>query len=386
MTRLKRIAAYLLAGSLALSCVYPYEAELDSIAGALVIEGDLILGDEVQIRVSRAQSLDGTYYSIGMNTVPAKVWAEDDQGNTYPDVAGVIDLREAPGDRSYRLHVADLDGGKNYVSSWREPQLAPVIDEVRYDVESIENPTSVSRPRCKARLTMHAQEGASRYFRWDYEQEWQYHANYAILLDYNPPSDSFSPIYDDSNYWCWSKSRSSETQIAVAIGDERNRIQDHVFLEFYAGAGALFQKRYGLHVIARGISEECYQYLHTLQLNSNTSGDLFSPNPSELRGNISCEEDPDELVLGFIEVSRTSAVWSFLPDGPGVYRDPGQGSYDGLKEFTTPGDRSLHYGNGWRPIDWVESETGSYVGWAPPSWCDCRFAGGTNEKPSYWED
>ena len=78
---MKKIAAYFLAGCLALSCIYPYEAELDSIEGALVIEGDILLGNVSSFRLSYVQPLDEAF-GIG-STVPGVVWVEDDKGGIY---------------------------------------------------------------------------------------------------------------------------------------------------------------------------------------------------------------------------------------------------------------------------------------------------------------
>lgn len=390
MKTLKRIAACLLAGSLALSCVFPYEGDLDSIEGTLVIEGDIILGKSSTVRVSRVLSLDapssGSYIAVSSN-----VWVEGEDGTVYPgvrsmtDVPGYsVDLRDAAENTRYRLHVSITESGRNYVSSWREPQMAPVIDDISFEVEKTDNPR-IFRPQGKARVSMHARPGASRFFRWDYEQEWQYHAWYMQRFDYDFTEMDYVPYYDESIYWCWAKSPSLEAQIAIAIGDEQNQIRDHAFLEFNTATGDLFQKRYALHMVARGVSEECYQYLYTLQMNSNSTGDLFAPNPSELRGNIVCEEDPDELVLGFIEVSRTEEAWAFVND-PDAYYDPGDRTNPPLVDLP-PAEIESYYLEGWRPVKEVAPDEGpTYYGWAPAAWCDCRSLGGTNVKPSYWED
>ncbi len=383
MMGLKRIAACLLAGSLALSCIYPYETELDSIEGTIVIEGDIILGDVSTFHVSRAQSLDGSFQ---YKEVPAQAWVEDETGAVYRSVSpggNTVDLTDAPADRRYRLHVADMESHRNYVSSWREPQMAPVIDGISFEVEPTDSP--LRRPSGKARVSMTAPEGASRFFRWDYEQEWQFHANYDIRFDYDFLNEEYVFLDSNPNYWCWTKSRSSEAGIAIAIGDEQNKIRDHVFMDFHTGIDNRFQRRYAVHLIARGISEECYQYLHTLEMNSNSTGDLFAPNPSELRGNLTCEEDPDELVLGFIEVSRTSDARAFLPRETMAYLDHGELDPSELYDLASS-EIPQKYADGWRPSQNVTTEDGSYVGWAPPSWCDCRAMGGTNVKPSYWED
>ena len=384
---MKKIAAYFLAGCLALSCIYPYEAELDSIEGALVIEGDILLGNVSSFRLSYVQPLDEAF-GIG-STVPGVVWVEDDKGGIYRSDGSEknqVDMTDAPADRQYRLHVSIPKTGKNYVSEWRAPQMAPIIEDISFEIGETDNPI-LRRPDGKARLSMRAADGASRYFRWDYEEEWLFHAMYYIRYFFDPETREYSPETDgDPTYWCWTKTSSTEAQIAIAIGDEQNRIQDHVFMNFNTGTDTRCVRKYGVHIIARGISEECYQYLHTLEMNSNSSGDLFTPNPSELRGNILCEEDPDELVLGFVEVSRTSDRFSFLPDDIGAYLDRGDSD---LQKLVEPPAAELadFYARGWRPIDYVTPDEGApFMGWARPEWCDCRAAGGTKIRPPYWED
>ena len=384
---MKKIAAYFLAGCLALSCIYPYDAELDSIEGTLVIEGDILLGNVSSFRLSFVQPLDEAY-GIG-GTVPGVVWVEDDKGNVYRadgTEMNRVDLTEAPADRQYRLHVSVPMTGKNYVSEWRSPQMAPIIEDITFEIGETDNPV-LRRPDGKARVSMRAADGASRYFRWDYEEEWMYHALFYIRYFYDPDTGEFMPETDgDPTYWCWTKSSSTEAQIAIAIGDEQNQIKDHVFMNFNTGKDDKFVRKFGVHIIARGISEECYQYLHTLEMNSNSSGDLFMPNPSELRGNILCEEDPDELVLGFIEVSRSSDRYGFVPNDVGAYRDRGDSDPEALIDLPVA-EQPEYYSQGWRQIDYVTPEGGGrYMGWAKPEWCDCRKIGGSTVRPPYWED
>ncbi len=405
---MKKFAAYILAGCMAMSCIYPYEAELDSIAGTLVVEGDIILGDYSSFTVSWATSVDGVLFNdtgFGFGYGFGNIWVENEHGDVFrqeyvPYRGLAVDLRNAPDDCRYRLHISipqmdvvetyknlrDGNGGKNYVSSWREPQKAPTIDAITFEFEPSDNPY-LRRPTGNARISMTAPDGASRYFRWDYEEEWQFHANYDPQFDYDFENEEYVSVMQlpGPNYWCWAKSYSSQSRIAIAIGDEKNKIHEHKFMEINTGTGNRFQKRYCVHVIARGISEECYQYLHTLEMNSNSTGDLFAPIPSELRGNIICEEDPDELVLGFIEVSRTSELRAFVPYGNGVYLDRGDGPLESL--IAVDASRiPQYYGWGYRPVVIVPTDRGDYMGWAPDYWIDCRAMGGTNVKPDYWED
>ena len=96
----------------AVSCIYPFTPETEDGSGALVIEGDILIGKETVVQLSRTAPIDnpesGTDYPIG------KVWVEDNAGTIYNGVADLanpgrytVDTRYAPSDKEYCLHFLE---------------------------------------------------------------------------------------------------------------------------------------------------------------------------------------------------------------------------------------------------------------------------------------
>ena len=65
----------------------------------------------------------------------------------------------------------------------------------------------------------------------------------------------------------------------------------------------------GKNVTQFVVSEENYRFWETMRKNSGSVGDIYSPQPGKPRGNIVCEEDRDEYVIGAVSCS-TSAIIS----------------------------------------------------------------------------
>ena len=66
-----------------------------------------------------------------------------------------------------------------------------------------------------------------------------------------------------------------------------------------------------------GLSPEAYFYYEVLRKNNQELGDIFGTMPSELQGNIKNINDPDEMVIGYMEVSKFTEKRIFV-DG---YKD-----------------------------------------------------------------
>src|SRR5690606_41864672 len=60
------------------------------------------------------------------------------------------------------------------------------------------------------------------------------------------------------------------------------------------------------------LSELAYNFMVMMKKNSEQLGSVFDPQPSQLAGNMSCITDPEEMVIGFIEVAEEKAKRIFI--------------------------------------------------------------------------
>lgn len=355
-------------------CIYPFDPEVSaSDSTGLVVEGDILIGDLARINLSCVRPFGEPGRGVNGN-----VWIEDEDGNIYYESTSkfgdsfTINMEQASPDKRYRLRVRllnPLEGSTStdYSSDWLEVQPAPSFDDLTYQVEenSVDLRLSLSSP------------GGSGCFRWDFDEIWQFHAPLQATHTYDPISQTYIEYRDYTPYyWCWSYSGSYQAGLAIAKSVGGERITDHDFHKISRSSLRL-QTLYYIEVKARGISQECYDYLHTIEINSTSTGSLTNPEPSQILGNIHSDTDPGEVVIGYIEASRIATRNMYIEAG--YYRE-GHTVY----ETFLPDYEKLNelYYNGFRPAFAVQSETA--IEWIEQRCVDCISMGGTKNKPSFW--
>lgn len=389
--------ALCLAALAAGSCVYSFTPDIKGDDIGIVIEGDILIGDVSAFTISEVSPFSGDVESELYHA--ESVTVEDSGGHQYPGTRQNsdyrtfdVDLTEAPDDLSYRLVVkayktvydSDLRGGSGrmyytFTSSWKEVLPAPEIDSLTYTVDD---------SNLYLRLSMNAAEGDGCY-RWDYEQTWKWHAQLYAQYVYDVERDTLINLMsgmtgqEPPHYWCWSSSNSTQAGIAIAKATVGEKLVDHQFLSI-PRTDRMIQTKYSILLRARSISEECYEYLHAMELNSTSSGSLTMPDPDRIDGNITCAEDPSEFATGYVEVSKLASKRVYI--GAGYYRF----RYTGGELFlpdTEDMTLSQYYYMGYRPVEYRnDPEQGSGVFWAPQRCVECTADGGSEEKPSFWED
>ena len=161
---------------MAVSCVYPFEAETEDGSGSLVIEGDILVGEVSKVTLGLTYPVGGVPETVAKGTV----WIEDDAGGKYyadksydynQKIMYEIDTRDADPSRQYRLHVdaVGAKGGHDYESSWQSVTPAPEIDSLSYLKD-------FDRSRFNITLSMHSKKGS--FFKWTYIEDWEYHVDY----------------------------------------------------------------------------------------------------------------------------------------------------------------------------------------------------------------
>ena len=369
------ISALVLSG-----CVYPFDINTDSEgkAGGLVVEGDLLIGDVSTITLSTVQPLDGKLLTPWFD---ASVWAEDDQGREYhasvkdPGTSFSLDLTDASIDRKYRMHIhmnrVVAGHSFDYSTPWLTVSKAPSFDGIDYVVDDDD---------LTLRISLSDPQG-SGCFRWDYVENWEYHAPEHAAYVYDPQSDSvykFKGVYSPT-YWCWNSDHSTQAGIAIAKSTGGERIVDHKFLSI-PRYNLKIQYLYNIQVRARGISQECYDFLHAIQVNSTHTGSLFIPDPSKVVGNIRSDTDPNEVVIGYIEASQ-GVTKDFYVDGAHFKNNPivWKTFYPVLDE-----DRTLKYYYDLGYLPYESNDSGLTVLWVDSRCVDCTHWGGNKTKPAFW--
>jgi hypothetical protein len=122
-----------------------------------------------------------------------------------------------------------------------------------------------------------------------------------------------------------------------------------------------------------------------MKKNTEQIGTLFDPQPSELSGNIHCLTDPNEIVIGYVEITQEQAKRIF------IYNNQVNGwNYQaGCLQIIVDNnlDSIAKYGRDRFPtVPFALSPLGSILQFyaANNETCvDCTIRG-TNQKPAFW--
>ena len=380
----------------AAGCVYDYEPEDGDIQGLdeplVVIDGDIVVGGITRVKVGFTQSLAADEDSAAAVPLGASVWVESEAGE-------VLSGRELEGNEfeintenlslqgRYRLGVS-IPGKGEYCSAFKGVLVSPPIDSITY---------SVSADRSYARIEVTAHNDSNDdflYCKWEYSEDWESNAVYPAELEYNFNTQvmrELHPVEIMERQYCYSKAVSTGTFIANTEKLSENVIYKSVINEI-PNTNTRLMGLYAVEVMQTALDKEAYSYWENIRNNTTSTGGLFGPQPSEVRGNIENMTVPGEVVIGYINVTTMTVKREFID-----WLSERMFSTDcvtTLVERKKPGSLSAgndlwnsYYNSGYRPVRYPDNGGGGYditeAYWALERCTDCRvFSNST--RPSFW--
>jgi len=196
--RIKGVAAGLCALLLGLasSCVTPYMPEVQaSTQDYLVVNGFINSQGVTRLELTRSLALTATkapavetraVVTIQAASGPRFALTESPAG-TY--TSGSLNLNPA---LTYKLSIATA-GGKTYETDYLPVKTTPAIDKVhwRYENDGVQ-----------LYVDAHDANRNTTYYRWKYEETWQFTSAIESFYQYNPVTKLVEPRTDDI-YHCW---------------------------------------------------------------------------------------------------------------------------------------------------------------------------------------
>ena len=349
---------------------------------SLVVEGYIDGTAPAQFKISRSRILTVGDTAARKYELNASVTIEDDHQNTYPltetgsgGYSSINPLNLTPS-YQYRLHIFTSDR-REYISDLVPLKQSPPIDSVAWEIK--DNGVQIL-------LNTHDLNNATRYYRWEYSETWEFHSRYLSSweanISYNPDAVSMVPRTEDV-YTCWQTHNSTNILLgssAKLSNDLINRAPI-VYIEQHDKKISVL---YSIWVKQYALDIQGYNYYAAIRDNTERVGSIFDPQPNQTAGNIHCVTDPDEKVIGyiaagnsvekriFISNSSLPPFWNIYPDCP-------------IREVPNIRDSLIFYfDGGWDPIDKMLTPTNQVVYSASYKDCvDCTLTG-TNVKPSFW--
>ena len=362
------------------ACVYDYAPSVQDGRETIVINGDILVGQETKVSISRSTIVGGERSG---NLIADAVYVEGSNGSVYAGAAQsdnvyVIDLSQASPDCEYRL-VIEIDHSM-YESEWSPVLRASPIDTISYFIKD---------DAMYIQVSTHSDDN-NRYYRWSVNQVWEYHAQDYAQAYYDPASDTIRFYdYGGNDYFCWNSGPVNDLMIASTEQLSENRLVCHsLFTMNNTEQRASYL--YSVEIMQEAISERAYRYFHSVRQNSMDVGGLFSPQPENVRGNIVNRNDASEQVLGFVSVSLPTRKRIFIDCaslGFPVYQsaDP----YNEGRPVRLPlgSDWNYYYKRGYQVLEPIfDDNIDRIVGWEwiRSSCIRCQSQGGNKNKPDWW--
>ena len=341
----------------------------------LVVEGYLNGSGATTIQLSRTFKLADTARVVVEGS--AQVRVESNAGASYALAnkgggayeAAQISFNPA---QQYRLRIV-VPGNKEYLSDWVAYKVTPAIDSVNWRRTGEGVQTYVNT---------HDDRNGTIYYRWDYDETWEFHSAYTTSLEYR--NRMIVPRNSNINiYTCWQ----SQTSNRILLGSSARLARDVISMSPVTAirqGSWMLSVRYSVIVRQYALQEKAYQYWQNMQKNTENLGSIFDPLPSEISGNIHSVTDPAELVIGYVSAGTIQSKRIFINSGEvsnWFYRD-------GCELLFTPNNRdsleAYFGGGGYAPTD-VAYNAFNVMGYnySTIGCLDCRLRG-TNVKPTFW--
>jgi hypothetical protein len=287
-------------------CITLYDAavpgELNHI---LVVEG-FITDDTTVITLTRTVNMtigainpvyvDGATLYVECSDGSLSAASESLGNGRYTIRTGVL----SP-DVQYRLQIL-LDDGEQYMSSFLTPLSTPDFEL------GWEKGLGKDSHNIHIVVSTRGDKDALRYYMWSYRENWE--TTVEMYADsflwegvmYNSPEDY---------YYCWRKDSSRALILHTSENLTDNVVSGKNLVTIVRDAQRL-TVLYHIAVQQNLLRKESFLYFSNLQKNVERTATVFTPIPSEIKGNIMCITNPEKPVIGFVEVSATIRRGMFI--------------------------------------------------------------------------
>lgn len=363
-----------------LSCKKPFEHDaISDSATLLVVEGTINQGGLTNIMLSRTLKLSDK--SVVQMEKGAKVQVEGSNNSILAlteSAAGVYTLPATTFNATlqYRLRIKTI-AGKEYLSDLMSVRTTPAIDSLNWRRE---------RDGVGLYIDAHDSNNNTKYYQWDYLETWEQHSvEFSDYVYKDARVQSRDPLESLKIFTCW-KNEASTNILISSTAKLSSDVVDDFQLALIPNRSERLGIRYSILVKQYAIGKEAFDYLTLMKRNSEQQGSLFDNQPSDIVGNIKCISNPNERVIGFVNISQIIEkrifignnqvpAWNFdLTCGAIVVRN----HKDSLNAAFVTGQNLITTYNV-SAAGTIESYNGNTA-----ICLDCRTRGGSNVKPSFW--
>ena len=296
----------LLFALIAFNCKKPFTPTLSNADNSryLVIEGTISGNDSTFIRLDRTKKVD-TLKTITPET-GAVVTIESDANSSYTLTEIRSGIYAAPSlgldaSHKYRLRVKTTDN-KVYLSDYVPMKNSPPIDSVGFVAQS---------SAIQIYVNTHDPANATRYYRWEFSEGWQFHSMYRSTY-YSNGIDSLKPRLPSMQvYDCFGSDTSQNIVIASTVKLGQDIIYQAPIILIPANSEKI-ETKYSILVKQYALTDDAYAFWENLQKNTEQIGSIFDALPSEIQSNFHCVSNPSELVIGYLSAGNVATKRVFI--------------------------------------------------------------------------
>lgn len=202
--------------------------------------------------------------------------------------------------RKYKLHVktySTVPGTYTYESTPVELKAVPPIDSLYYEkvVTGIDE-YNHKIECCQIYLDTHDSGQDCKFYRWIYNETWEFHLH-----------------WDVPNQVCWRSETSYDINLRNTNLLSENRIKKFP-LHFVDNTTDRLSVEYSMLVSQFSMSQDEYNYWEKVKTITQNVGGLYDIVPASIIGNMICNEEPSQPVLGYFSVSARADKRIFIRD------------------------------------------------------------------------
>jgi hypothetical protein len=269
----------------------------------LIVEGVINTTDSTKIKLSRTVNLSST---ITNNPVTgATLTVESDASGTYPltelspgnyALAGVA----LDNTRKYRLRIKTADN-KEYLSDFVETKITPPIDSIGF---------TITGAGLQIYANTHDPANNTRYYRFNYDETWQFHAKYQSGWVAENGAIAFRTP-DQQVYYCFASDYSS----TILLGSTAKLTQDVLYqmpVTAIVSTSEKIEMKYSILVRQYALTADAFKFWTSLKKNTEQLGSIFDAQPSQISGNIHNTANANEPVVGYISAGTVQSKRIFI--------------------------------------------------------------------------
>ncbi len=285
--------------------------------------------------------------------------------------------------KKYRLELTSGDG-KQYFSEYEELLPAIPIDSLYAQVDYVQvEYYPYDLPGYRFYADVHGAESDTTRFMWRLEESFEYHADFMIFFTYD---GVLHRVYNiDTLNTCYRTNNLPEFKLLNTQNFSTPDV-DRFPLLFVGTDSRKLNNRYSLLATQYNLSQAAYTYWENIDNLNTETGDLYTSQPFQIRGNVSRADDPTVPVYGYFMAAGVSSKRIFV-NRP---KPPVQMYFSKctLEDADYKNYGFMFYGPPPPPDDpnLITQNRSGVRAWTVPGCVDCRVNGGKLEKPDFWID